>query len=159
MTLRFWLLAAGLPASVLMWAQPYLHAPAVETYATHDPGGVTVLPNGRELRPEGRHFPLARFPHGLAMSRDGQKLFVPSDGVGQIVTEWQSGTPKIAEWKLPAPAAGRRRSHLNAAGAEFSPDGDLLYWSSGDTGTVFVFDTTATRLVAEIPLNVEIAGR
>ena len=115
------------------WAQPYLHPPAVETYATHDPAGITVLPNGRQLQPAGKHFPLARFPHGLAMSRDGRRLFVPSDGVGQILTQWQSGSPKIVELNL-AEAPGKKKFHLNAGGADFSPDGTLLYWSSGETG-------------------------
>src|SRR5262249_24120915 len=98
--IRAFPLAVFLTVTATAWAQPYLRAPSVETYATHDPAGITILPNGRELRPEGRHFPLVRFPHGLTMSRDGKKLFVPSDGVGQILTEWQSGAPKIVELVL-----------------------------------------------------------
>lgn len=130
----------------------------METYAAHDPAGVTILPNGRQLQPAGKHFPLVRFPYGLAMSRDGNQLFVPSDGTGQILTHWQPGSPKIVELKLPKPS-GKRRSHLNAGGADFSPDGALLYWSSGERGTVFVFDTLSARLVAEMSLNVEVAGK
>src|ERR1041385_2600841 len=135
MSLRF-PLASLLTLSCLtatLTAQPYLHAPAIDAYATHNPAGVTILPNGRQLRPEGKHYPLARFPYGLAMTRDGKTLFVPSDGVGQILTDWQSGKPKIVEINLPKPPA-RRRGHLNAGGADFSPDGTKLYWSSGDTG-------------------------
>jgi YVTN family beta-propeller protein len=149
---------AGFLTAAAVWAQPYLHPPSVDTYAAHDPAGTTILPNGRYLRAEGKHFPLVRFPHGLAMSRDGNRLFVPSDGVGQLLTEWQSGAPKIVELNPPKPD-GRRRGHLNAGGADFSPDGSLLYWSSGDKGTVFVFDTASKELVAEIPLNAELAGR
>jgi YVTN family beta-propeller protein len=157
MNLRIPLTAAfaGLLLAAGVWAQPYLHPPAVETYATHDPAGVTVLPNGRQLQPAGRYFPLARFPYGLAMSRDGSRLFVPSDGVGQILTQWQSGSPEILELKLPRPAG--RRFHLNASGADFSPDGALLYWSSGERGTIFVFDAASARMLAEISLNVEVA--
>jgi YVTN family beta-propeller protein len=149
---------AAFLAAAVVWAQPYLHPPSVETYAAHDPAGITILPSGRYLRPEGKHFPLVRFPHGLAMSRDGERLFVPSDGVGQILTDWQSGAPKIVEIHLPKPP-GRKKGHLNAGGADFSPDGALLYWSSGDSGMLFVFDTLSTRLLAEIPLNVEVAGK
>jgi YVTN family beta-propeller protein len=140
------------------WGQPYLHAPSVATYATHDPFATTILPNGRYLRPEGRHFALGRFPHGLAMSRDGKQLFVPSDGVGQIVTQWHSGDPKIVEVNPPKPE-GKPKGHLNAGGADFSPDGSRLYWSSGDRGTILVFDTASVRLLVEIPLNVGIAGK
>jgi hypothetical protein len=50
-----------------------------------------------------RVFRSGRRPHGLAISRDGKRLFVPSDGVGQILTEWQSGPPKIVELTLPKP--------------------------------------------------------
>lgn len=144
-------------ATTPAWTQPYLHAPSVDTYATHDPAGITVLPNGRHIKPEGKHFPLVRFPHGLVMSRDGMALFVPSDGAGQILTEWQPGAPKIVELRPPQPP-GRRRGHLNAGGADFSRDGSLLYWSSGDRGTIFIFDTSTARLLAEIPLNVEAGG-
>jgi YVTN family beta-propeller protein len=152
--------AALLATFAIEAQQPYLHTPSPNAYAKHDPAGVTIIPNGRELRPEGRHFPIGRFPHGLAMSRDGHKLFVASDGVGQIITDWQSptATPKIVEVKLEKPE-GRRRFHLNAGGAEFSPDGALLYWSSGERGTIFVFDTASNKQIAEINLNVETAGR
>lgn len=148
----------GLVAAGGALAQPYLHAPAVETYATHDPAGTTVLPNGRYLTPVGKHYPLVRFPHGMAMTRDGARLFVASDGVGQLVTGWLTGPPQIAEIVLPKPA-GRRKFHLNAGGAEFSPDGERLYWSSGERGTVFVFDTATKQMLGEISLNAEAAGK
>ncbi len=148
----------GFLLATAAWAQPYLHPPAVDTYATHDPAGITILPNGRYLQPVGKHFPLVRFPHGLAITRDGGTLFVPSDGTGQLLKQWQSGSPEIIELQLPKPA-GKRRGHLNAGGADFSPDGSLLYWSSGDRGTLFIFETASSRLLGEIQLNVEVAGR
>lgn len=138
-------------------AVPYLHAPAVDAYSQHDPGGVTILPNGRRLQPAGIHSPLARYPHGMAMSRDGSRLFVASDGVGQIVSGWQTGSPKISELQPPKPE-GQRKIHLNAGGADFSPDGAVLYWSSGERGSIFVFDTASGSMLAEISLNVETGG-
>ncbi|MGA3202859.1 MAG: YncE family protein, partial [Bryobacteraceae bacterium] len=136
---------------------PYLHAPAGDSYAEHNPAGVTILPNGRRLQPAGMHLPLASYPHGMVMSRDGSRLFVASDGMGQIVSGWQTGSPKISELQPPRPE-GKRKIHLNAGGADFSPDGAALYWSSGERGTVFVFDTGSGAMVAEIPLNVETGG-
>ncbi len=155
MSIRIAWLAALLTNA--LYSQSFLHPPAVNEYATHDPAGTTILPNGRYLRPEGRHFPLVRFPHGLAMTRDGKRLFIPSDGTGQLLSDWQSDTPKIVEIKLPSPTG--RRIHLNAGGADFSPDGSLLYWSSGERGTLFVYETATATQIAEIPLNVEAAGR
>ena len=89
----------------------------------------------------------------LRAARDGALLFVPSDGVGQLITNWQSN-PKITEITPPKPA-NNRRIHLNAGGADFSPDGSLLYWSSGERGSIFVFDTTTGKLQSEISLNVQ----
>lgn len=137
--------------------RPYLHAPAGDAYAVHDPAGVTILPNGRRLQPAGTHLPLARYPHGMVMSRDGARLFVASDGVGQLISEWQTATPKISVLQPPK-AEANRRIHLNAGGADFSPDGALLYWSSGERGSVFVFDTNTAAMLTEISLNTEIAG-
>ena len=138
-------------------AMAYLHAPAGDGYAEHNPAGVTILPNGRRLQPAGTHLPLARYPHGMAMSRDGSRLFIASDGVGQIVSGWQTGSPKISELNPPKPE-GKRKIHLNAGGADFSPDGAALYWSSGERGSVFVFDTGSGALLAEISLNVDTGG-
>src|SRR5437899_299934 len=104
---------------------PYLHAPSVTTYARHDPAGTTILPTGRYLRPAGRHTPLARWPHGMALSPDGSTLFVASKGVGQFVTGWESSHPDVA---LCDPGEGR----TNGGAAVFSADGKTLYWSSGD---------------------------
>ena len=154
------LIAAVLVSTAAMGtsAPPYLHAPSVDTYAKHDPAGVTILPNGRHLKPVGKHLPLARWPHGLAMSRDGNKLFVASDGVGHLLSRWQIESPQIVELKPPK-LEGKKKARLNAGGADFSPDGGLLYWSSGERGTVFVFDTESRKLLAEISLNVEVAGK
>ncbi len=158
--MRIFALSAGLAAAIAVFAadeRPYLHAPAVDAYALHDPAGTTILPNGRQLKPAGTSLPVARFPHGLSMSRDGARLFIPSDGVGQIVSDWQSGTPKVSVLSPPAPN-GTRKEHLNAGGADFSPDGGTLYWSSGERGTILVFDTNSGKLLNEISLNVETGG-
>ena len=74
---------------------PYLHAPSVETYATHNPAGRTILSTGRYLTPVGKHIPVGRMPYGLAISRDGKMLFVASAGVGQIITDWRQAKPAV----------------------------------------------------------------
>ena len=113
---------------------PYLHAPAVEEYAKHDPHGTTILPDGRFLKPVGRHLAVASFPYGLAMSPDGKVVFVASDGAGHLITGWQEPNPTIAVIEPPkfARKKGRKERPTNAGGADFSPDGRLLYWSSGE---------------------------
>lgn len=136
---------------------PYLHPPSVDTYARHNPQGVTILSNGRHLTPVGRHFPLASWPYGLAMSRDGRMLFIASDGVGQLVRDWQGASPIIEPVAIKEERA--RKQRLNTGGVDFSPDGRLLYWSGGEAGCVFIYDTTTREPIDRINANTPIAGR
>jgi YVTN family beta-propeller protein len=150
--------AALVSTLTFAWAQqtPYLHAPSVNTYATHNPNGLTILPTGRYLQPVGSHIPVARWPHGLTLSPDGSTAFVASDGVGQFITDWQSDHPKIVSFTLAPDGARKRRS--NAGGAAFSPDGRTLYWSSGESGEIHVVNVATQEVTATIPLNVELSG-
>jgi YVTN family beta-propeller protein len=153
------LLALAMSAGAI--AAPYLHAPSVDTYARHDPNGLTILANGRHLKPVGRHLPVARFPYGLVMSRDGNALFVASDGVGQLITNWRGAQPDIAA-VTPPPyqrRPGKKEKPTNAGGADFSPDGRTLYWSSGETGAIYLFDVASREKIAEVSLNTEVGGR
>jgi YVTN family beta-propeller protein len=136
--------------------QPYLHAPAVNEYARHDPAGVTILPSGRFIRPVGRCLPVAQWPHGLAISPDGHAVFVAGEGVGQIITDWNTPNPVVREL---IPQIGGTTKRSNAGGAAFSPDGKTLYWSSGETGAVYFFDLLSGKKTAEVSLNTEVNGR
>jgi len=147
----------GLALTTLALDQPYLHAPSIDTYATHNPNGLTILSSGRYLKPAGRHLPVACEPYGLAMSRNGKTLFVASKGVGQIITDWLSAKPVVTVVN-PAIAGGKKRGS-NGGGADFSPDGLKIYWSSGDTGAVYVFDVVSPEKITEIALNTEVGGR
>lgn len=138
-------------------AAVYLHPPSVETYAQHDPSGTTILSNGRWLRPEGRQFPIAGMPYGLVQSRDGRLLFIASEGVGQLVHNWQSADPQIQSISLRKEGAKKQR--LNTGGADFSTDGQWLYWSGGESGAVDVYRVSDMEKVAEIPLNTTLDGR
>jgi YVTN family beta-propeller protein len=153
-------LFVGLVFATAAADSPYLQAPSVETYAKHDPDGLTILSNGRYLKPVGRRLPVGHFPYGLAMTRDGRTLFVASDGIGQIVTDWQRPNPMVAAVQPPMyQRNGKRERPTNAGGADFSPDGHTLYWSSGETGEVCVFDTGSRQMVAAVSLNTEVGGR
>ncbi len=141
---------------------PYLHAPSVNTYAKHDPNGLTILPTGRYLKPVGKHLPLARWPHGLALAPDGATAFVASEGVGQLITQWNSDKPTVTPITMEAgdndtPARQRRRTNTGAA--VFAPDGKTLYWSSGESGEIYVVDVAAHQVTGSIALNGETGGR
>lgn len=137
-------------------AMPYLRAPSVDTYATHDPAGQTILSNGRYLKPLGKHYPVASFPYGLAISRDGHSLFVISEGAGRLVTAWDGPNPQFRDLNPPQSPNGRVLS--NGGGAAFSPDGKTVYWSSGETGLIYVFDAATGQRRADISLNVAVGG-
>jgi YVTN family beta-propeller protein len=150
-------LTAAATATTASPDEPYLLAPAVNEYARHDPAGVTILPNGRFLKPAGRHTPVARWPHGLLLAPDDSFAFVASDGVGQIVTEWDTAQPVVTP--LPALAADPKQRRRNGGALALAPDGRTLYWSGGDSGSVHVIDLRERKPAAEIPLNVEVGGR
>jgi YVTN family beta-propeller protein len=150
----------GVSLTALAQEQPFLHAPSVDTYAKHDPKGLTILSNGRFLKPAGRAVPVAREPYGLAMSRDGKTLFVASDGAGQIISDWRGSKPVVTEVIPPTYSRrGRRAKGASGGAVEFSPDGRTLYWSSGNTGAVYFFDVATRKKVAEVALDVELNGR
>ncbi len=150
------LLLVGLHVSHYAEAASYLHAPSTETYAKHDPEGLTILSNGRFLKPVGRHFPLAKWPHGMAMSPDGETLFIASSGTGQFLTGWRGAAPVVQQ--IQPPTKGPKERRLSSGAVDFSPDGRSLYWSSGEGGSVHIFDVATKEPVGEIPVNVEVAG-
>jgi YVTN family beta-propeller protein len=151
----------GLGLTVCAAAPHYIHAPSVDTYASHDPRGLTILANGRYLKPIGRHIPVAHFPYGLAMSSDGSTLFVASDGVGQFITDWRGDKPIVSAVTPPTYQRpnGRKGKATNAGGTDFSPDGHLLYWSSGETGAIYFYDVVSREKIGEVSLNTLVGGR
>ncbi len=147
----FVLLAAYLAGSAAT-AHPYLHFPSVDTYAFHNPGGVTVLPEGRLLKPAGWATPVSKWPYGLAVSPDAATCFVASEGVGQWIEDWTSSRPKVKSFSV-------GQGHTNGGAATLGPDGKLLYWSTGASGGVYVYPRGASLPSATISLDVSIGGR
>ena len=93
------------------------------------------------------------------MSPDGKTLFVASDGVGQMITGWREQKPAVTVLAPPDHKKGKRERPSNAGGADFSPDGRTLYWSSGETGAIYVFDVASREQITEVSLNNEVGGR
>ena len=135
----------------------YLHVPAVNEFAKHDPYGVTIIPEGRYLTPLGKSFPVAQWPHGLILSPDEKTVFVASEGVGQLISDWRTDAPKFALIN-PVESGGKKRKS-SAGAALFSPDGKTLYWSSGDSGLIHIFDVDTNMKIGDIALDAEFEGR
>jgi DNA-binding beta-propeller fold protein YncE len=132
---------------------PYLHMPSIESFAKHDPYGVTILPEGRLLTPSGTPTPVARWPYGLALTPDGQRAFVASEGVGQWVANWQDQAT-VSRLSL---SEGGKRS--NAGACAISSDGRHLYWSSGENGGIVVVDASNGAVEAQVSLNATLGSQ
>ena len=142
--------------------KPYLHAPAVLNYARHDPNGLTILSSGRLLKPVGSHLPLAQWPHGLVVSPNGESLFIASENVGQFVTELDKSEPIVTAFPPGIVIEGEEKAKqkpTNAGAAVFSTDGKTLYWSSGESGFIYVMDVASHTVQSQISLNVSVNGQ
>ncbi len=142
-------------------ATPYLHAAAVNEYATHNPSGTTIIPSGRLLRPVGKHYPVPSWPHALTLSKDGSVAFVVSASDGTLFRNWQSGNPTTTHLD-PAQDDDEKKSKSRRGEtrvAVLSADGNTLYWSSGDSGEIKIYDTTSGKVTGEIELNQTLNGR
>jgi YVTN family beta-propeller protein len=82
-------------------------------------------------------------------------IFVASDGVGQLISNWESPSRKVET--IPIPRNGRRSS--GAGGCAFSPDGNFVYWSSGNSGAVTKIDVRTHELEKAFDLNVAFGTR
>lgn len=129
--------------------RPYLHVPSVDSFAKHDPAGITILPEGRLLRPAGTATPVSRNPYGLAMSPNGEQIFVASEGAGQWIDGWRT-TPQVTH--QPAPGG-------NTGACAYSADGKRLFWGNGEKGGIRIVDAASREVVGEISLNVPIGGK
>jgi len=127
--------------------RPYLHMPSIDSFAKHDPMGVTILPEGRLLTPAGVPTPVARWPYGLALTPDGQRAFVASEGVGQWLNGWQEKA-EVSRLSL-----GENGKRSNAGACAVSSDGKHLYWSSGEAGGIVVVDASTNAIEADISIN------
>lgn len=115
------------------------------------------MTTGRFLQPAGEHVAVASWPHGLVLSPDGKTAFVASDGVGQLISGWQSGTPTVTPLKAEALSPKKRRNNTGAVA--FSADGKTLYWGGGDSSGVQVFDVATQKFLRHLSVNVPVNGK
>ena len=108
-------LTLTLLAAATLSAQPYLHPPAVDTYATHNPDGITILPNGRHLQPAGSHYPLERARFVTVEAGKHVDIFL----INASSRGWRDGVQFEAYLKS-HPAALERYCLLKEAGAGLS---------------------------------------
>jgi len=132
-------------------------APAGSSYTKINPGGVTVLPNGRHLTPRGISIRVAPHPYGLALSADGQTIVTANSGVGPfsltIIENASGAEPRVRQ----IPEGAETDEGILAAvfmGTDISESGDIFEDSyigdlvlSKDGKFVFAVDQTNFRVV------------
>jgi YVTN family beta-propeller protein len=128
-----------LAALAILASDLYFEAPAGDAFAQINPGGVTVLPNGRFLTPTGtRRYTGSNLFHS-ALSPDGQTVVGFAD---DELSVYRGQEPRRAiALKDVAPAG------------DFAPDGRSLLVSLGDKGSVAVLDAATFAVQKEITLN------
>lgn len=132
--------------------RPFLHVPSVTSYATHNPSGVTILPEGRFIKPAGTSTPLSRWPFGMILIPGTKSAFVASKGMGQWIDNWDTA-PKVDRFQT-----GIDTSRSNSGALALSKDRKFLYWSNGEKGGVFVYDAVNRKYLEEISINGELGS-
>ncbi len=136
---------------------PYLHAASINSYPKIDPYGITILPDGKLLKPRGICLPLSRWPNGIAVSPVGQNLFVASEIAGQFITNTAAAIPHITPFiPISKPPDG---VHITEADPVYSPDGKELNWSSGDLVGVYIIDVKKQAVALNLSVNGMLNGR
>ncbi len=124
-------------------------------------GAATIdarLPNGRLITPQGSWIKLTPFPFALAVRPDGQQIAIPCIGWPfslDIVDHPDSGEPRVTAFP---PGAKNDPAVEVHAGVAYSPDGQMLYDATGDSGAVDIWSAGNWRRVARIELNGPTAG-
>ncbi len=117
-----------------------------------------TLPNGRDITPAGLWVPTAPYPFTLAVRPDGRQLAIPSVGwpFSLNVLDVQSGRRRLFRLRSrrQIPPGHKNEPTVEVInGVVYSPDGKLLYVSTGNSGAVDVYATDDWHKVKRITLD------
>jgi YVTN family beta-propeller protein len=139
-----------------------LAAPAGDRYTTLQPGGTTILPNGRLLTPYGVSVRVAPHPFGMALSPDGRTLVTANSGTSpfsiSVVRGLDTAAPQVIQIP-PGPTTLPETLNANFMGLAFAPNSRTLYVSGGNDGTIVTFDLVANVRTGFCRLDVPFDGQ
>ena len=127
-----------------------LTVPAKERYTEIHKEGVTILPSGRFLTPEGLTVQITRDPFGMAISPDGSKSVTLHNGVFTIINNDNLVTTRVPSYDKSILSPFSNGSFLGVA---ISSDSRTVYLSGGDNGSVIIFDMEKLKKIDSISLN------
>jgi DNA-binding beta-propeller fold protein YncE len=117
-----------------------------------------TLPNGRLISPAGDWIEVAPFPFSLVLRPDGQQLVAPSLGFPfalNLIDHPANSNRRVAQ--IPRGFLSKPEVEVYT-GVAYSPDGKLLYVSTGDSGAVDIVATRGWHRIARIDLNGTLGG-
>jgi YVTN family beta-propeller protein len=129
-----------------------------------------TLPNGRRITPAGSWIKLAPYPYTLALRPGGDQLAAPSIGwpfslniidhpiVSATGPGSKANAMRVSVQRIPAGRKNDPEVQVHT-GVVYSPDGRLVYDTSGDTGEVHILSTATWKRVATVSLNGSTAGQ
>jgi len=142
-------------------APTVLSAPADRLYAAIDRDGVTVLPNGRLVRPLGRSVTVAPHPFGLVLSRTGELAITANSGTEplsiSLVEGLRSANPTVRAIP-PGPATDDGVLASVFMGLAISPDGRTVYVAGGQENGIYLFDIPSGEKRGFIDCSVPAGG-
>jgi YVTN family beta-propeller protein len=129
-------------------------APAGNAYTAIDAQGVTVLPNGRLIKPYGKTYRIAPHPYGLILSADGKIAITANSGTGPfsitLIKEVLGNNPVLQQ--IPE-GADNDKDLLGAVfmGLAISPDQSTVYVAGGQANQIYLFDIATGKPKGSIP--------
>ncbi len=117
-----------------------------------------TLPNGRRITPAGAWIKVAPYPYTLALRPRADQLVAPSIGWPFSLNIIDHAHADASVQRIPAGRKNDPEVQVHT-GVIYSPDGSLLYDTTGDTGEVHILSTQTWRRVASIPLNGPLGGK
>lgn len=138
-----------------------MRSPAGEKYAQLNPGGTTILPNGRLITPRGKMIRVQPHPYGLTASADWV-VTVSSDGPQLSLLDLRGSTAGQDPTVTRIPEEGvSHEGILDAAfmGLAIDSEKQTLYVGGGDDWSVRAFDLKTRQLLYRIDAAHEADGQ
>lgn len=119
---------------------PYYMLPAGKEYAVVNPGGKTILPNGRFLTPKGERFWVGADLWGIALNPRKDEMVAMATGTSPKINGKPSFTV-LSGMSVGKPTSRQVPIDEVGTAATYSPNGKLCFVSTGDKGGFVAFNT------------------
>jgi YVTN family beta-propeller protein len=127
-----------------------LEVPGRDSFSALRPGGISVLPSGRFVKPAGDLRLITHDPFGMTLSQDGKLAVTLHDGVLTLMYLDSDTTIRVPDYQGRIPSPFKKGSLM---GASFHKDNRTVFLSGGDAGTVIAFDCRTLKVIRTYDLN------